>query len=90
MKTNVLMKIAVVFMAAFGAYAFNGNNASNQMTFKRSDNCQDVKVGCTITGNYFCKVKLLENGNVVDVWDLNCAKVIYHNDESAIPEQPES
>lgn len=81
MKTNVLMKIAVVLMAAFGAYAFSGNTHKNdQFSYKNnSDVCTNITVACSDSGLYTCRVELVPNSTPVDIWDLECMRVIKHN-----------
>ena len=87
MKTNVIMKIAVVFMAAFGAYAFSGNaNEIDQFSYKDSGICTAVTVLCSNEGNYTCRVKLQANSNIVDVWDLQCMQLIKHNTPAVLDE----
>lgn len=84
MKTNVIMKIAIVFMAAFGAYAFSGNNANEQLTFKRSDTCQDIIAECSnqLEGET-CMIFI--NNTSIPVLDLDCYTEIKH--DSKVPVQ---
>lgn len=83
MKTNVLMKIAVVFMAAFGAYAFSGNTSSQQSPFTEvyyldeNDVCTNILAKCSKTGNESCMI--LINDVHTDVFDLTCEQSIKHN-----------
>lgn len=75
MKTNVIMKIAVVFLAAFGAYAFSGNNA-NEQTYKRSDTCQNITAECNPTGTANCMIQI--GRDKFSVLDTDCALEIKH------------
>jgi len=81
MKANILMKIAVVFMAAFGAYAFSGNDKSS--TFKRSDTCTNIEANCSNSGNFLCKV-LVENDQLISVMDFYCELPIKHFEEKPV------
>jgi len=84
MKTNVLMKIAVVFMAAIGAYAFSGNNA-NSFRVNEGEGCRDINVACSTNGSVLCKVQT--NKGEFQVWSgLNCEMPIYHTINEVLPE----
>jgi len=79
MKTNVLMKIAVVFMAAFGAYAFSGSNANELRPFKIKEGgmCTNILAGCSDSGDYTCTILVLDTP--IPVYDLDCNKVVRHS-----------
>ena len=86
MKINVLMKIAVVFMAAFGAYAFSGSNLNSQQykTFDESlQICTNlVTAECTEFGNNECRINF--NGKVMPLFDLGCTEAIKHNSNELV------
>lgn len=87
MKTQLILKTAVVAMAAFGAYAFNGNVSSqSQFSYKDGDDCINVNVACSDIGGYTCRVELNSNSNIVDVWDLECFREIKHTTSDVLPE----
>jgi len=76
MKTNVLMKIALVFMAAFGAYAFSADTSSQNM-FTRSDTCQNITAECSNQLNgETCMIQV--EGNVIPVLDTDCSLEVKH------------
>ena len=80
MKTNVIIKFAVVAMAAFGAYAFSGNNANyfNEYLIREGNVCTDlIEAQCDETGNFTCQI--LMNNNPITLFDLDCSKAIKHN-----------
>lgn len=79
MKTNVLVKFAVVAMAAFGAYAFSGSAKQPQL-FKRSDTCENISVPCSREGIYTCRIEL-KNKAVVAILDTDCMEVIKHSED---------
>jgi len=79
MKTNVLVKFAVVATAAFGAYAFSGS-ANQQQLFTRSDTCENISVPCSDTGDYACRIEL-KNKAVVAILDTDCMNVIRHSED---------
>lgn len=75
MKATILMKIAVVFMAAFGAYAFSADTSSQNM-FTRSDTCENITAGCNDDGLEACTIQV--ESSLTPVLDLECDKVIRH------------
>ncbi|HLS10868.1 MAG TPA: hypothetical protein VK050_01775 [Flavobacteriaceae bacterium] len=84
MKTNVVMKIAVVFMAAFGAYAFSGSNAQQtpftDVYYLNSENqCVNIEARCSrlVTGE---NCQIFVNGKIMPVFDLGCEINVSHND----------
>lgn len=80
MKTQLILKIAVVAMAALGAYAFSGNNANEQLTFKRSDTCQNITAACSNQNEGpKCMIEVIESGQPIEVYDTLCEKVIRHS-----------
>jgi len=86
MKTNFLMKIAVVFMAAFGAYAFSGSANSPTYSYKEGIQCNNVAVNCSNTGTIQCRVKLKSTKEVMDVWDLDCVEPTFHLNNQILDE----
>lgn len=81
MKTNVVMKIAVVFMAAFGAYAFSGS-ANSQNIFTRSDTCENITAECSTMGEVYCQISV--NNKLLPVFDLGCTEPIKHIDSAPV------
>lgn len=80
MKTQLILKTAVVAMAAFGAFAFNGNT---QQPFKEykvrlSSSCTDlVEARCSESGSYECMI--VKNNLLVPLYDTECLSPIKHN-----------
>lgn len=85
MKTKFFVKTAVVAMAAFGAFAFNGNTQPNLFKYKNGSVCTNVLVECSNSGNYDCKVRL-QSGATENVWDLQCSSYAKHNSPSILKE----
>lgn len=81
MKANSILKIVVVAMAAFSAYAFNGNNA-NELTYKRSDNCQNITAACDPSGLVTCMIEI--NGINLPVFDTECKPEIKHINSDSV------
>lgn len=80
MKTNVIIKFAVVAMAAFGAYAFSGNTNANDLYINQNSNCTNITADCDLDGIYTCRVKTPED-QVFPVWgDSGCKIEIKHSD----------
>lgn len=76
MKTNVFVKLAVVAMAAFGAFAFNGEKQA-EFFIHDGDECEDTVAPCSVTGDNFCKLEV--DSEMVQVWsDLNCSVEAYY------------
>ena len=87
MKTNVLMKIAVVFMAAFGAYAFSGNTNQQyplkEYRLNEQDECTDlVEARCSENGNYDCMV--VKNNQSLTLFDTGCHIITKHINPSPV------
>ena len=85
MKTNVLMKIAVVFMAAFGAYAFSANSEPlNEFSYKKGEEqiCTMIEAGCSVVGLYDCKVVI--NNSIHQILGTNCVEAIKHNSPNPV------
>ena len=84
MKTQLILKTAVVAMAAFGAYAFNSTN-NNTYRVDEGLGCRNVEVACADQGNFMCQVKT-EKG-IFQVWsDLSCAVSVSHTSPKELPE----
>lgn len=82
MKANSILKVAVVVMAAIGAYAFSGNNA-NELYIHQDGKCRDITVACDFDGTYTCSIKTLNN-QVFPIWlDTVCEEEALHS--SPIP-----
>lgn len=82
MKTNVIIKFAVVAMAAFGAYAFSGNAKQQETFYIREGNlCVNHKTSlCKVDGIVPCVITL--NSQPTQVWsDLGCTIEAFENDE---------
>jgi len=86
MKANILMKIAVVFMAAFGAYAFSGSMSSQSQfhTYNvNSSKCEDIVTAeCKQSGLYICRINV--NNQTMPLYDLACANPILHDDSKPL------
>lgn len=84
MKTNVLVKFAVVAMAAFGAYAFNGNASSQQPTFIHDGNqCMNIGYACDYGGDFDCVITTKKGDT--DAWlDTTCLVVAKHSSETPV------
>ena len=81
MKANILMKIAVVFMAAFGAYAFSGNNENELKPFsiKEGGICTNILAACSENSQGpICMV--FYNDKSTEVLDLSCIQPVRHDD----------
>jgi len=80
MKTNVIMKIAVVFMAAFGAYAFSGSANSQEMVYVHEGKiCRNIDAPCGQSGDVLCVITL--NSQPTQLWsDLGCSEPAYFNE----------
>lgn len=86
MKTSFFVKAAVVAMAAFGAFAFNGQKP-NSFRVDEGAGCRDVNVACANSGNAMCRVET--NKGVYQVWsDLSCNIPVFHT--SILPIQEEN
>ena len=75
MKTQLILKTAVVAMAAFGAYAFGGNSNSEQGFYIHDgDDCVPIMTSeCSLTGSIPCEITI--DSKEVDVWsDTICSK----------------
>ena len=82
MKATILMKIAVLFMEAFGAYAFSGSNANELRPFKikEGEMCTNILAGCTESGSYTCRILVLNTP--IPVYDLDCNLTVLHESPS--------
>lgn len=81
MKTNVFAKLAVVAMAAFGAFAFNGNS-NKEAAFKRGDTCEDIYAECDLNGDFNCFIEV--NNQAVPIMDLQCESQLKHSGEEPV------
>lgn len=76
MKTKVFAKLAVVAMAAFGAFAFNGNAAQQSFYVHQGEMCNNVEAPCSPSGDEQCEITL--NAQPTEVWnDLECSIPAY-------------
>jgi len=86
MKTKSILKIAVVATAALAANAFNGNSA-NELTYKRSDTCQNIIAACDPSGSVTCMIEI--NGVDFPVFDTECKPEIKHLDLEPVQWSPQ-
>ena len=85
MKTQLILKTAVVAMAAFGAYAFSGSKNANSFRVLDGEDCRDLIVNCSDTGDQMCKVLTLKGE--YQVWsDTDCKIPVYHVNSTPLPE----
>lgn len=81
MKAKSILKIAVVAMAALGAYAFNGN-VKEQDPFKEvyllkdGGICTNILARCSNNGDFDCQIEYL--GLPMDAFELGCSVHIKH------------
>lgn len=83
MKTNVIIKFAVVAMAAFGAYAFNGSNANDLKPFYINEGglCTNILAGCSDSGDFNCKISMQDSPTI---YELGCVRVIQHSTNEVV------
>lgn len=82
MKTQLILKTAVVAMAAFGAYAFNGSTKLQDTFYIQVGGiCSDYETSlCRVDGVVSCILTL--NSQPTQVWsDLGCTIKAFENDE---------
>lgn len=88
MKVNLILKIAIVAMATFGAYAFNGNNVKNSMelySVKDGDVCTPILADCANSGNFTCSISRV---GVQPVYDIQCMQEIKHDTNNLVNWEP--
>ena len=83
MKIQAFLKFAVVAMAAYGAYAFSGNNANEQLTFKRSDTCQNITAECSEKSDGEACMILVDK-KPIPVLGLDCYTEIKHDSNQPV------
>lgn len=82
MKTQLILKTAVVAMAAFGAYAFSGNVKTATFAYINDGTCQKITNPCDGVDLNDCKIML--NNKLFQVWsDLGCQVKERHSVEIA-------
>lgn len=87
MKIQLILKTAIVAMAAFGAYAFGGNG-NQQDPFKQyrlneQGDCTDlVEARCSETGTNNCKI--VKSGQPLTLFDIECLQSIKHRNEETV------
>lgn len=89
MKTQLILKTAVVAMAAFGAYAFSGNNTNSSMQLYSvidGDECTSILADCTDSGNFTCRISRV---GVQPVYDIQCMQEIKHDTNNLVNWKPE-
>lgn len=89
MKTQLILKTAVVAMAVFGAYAFNGNVGSQSSLYIHKDGlCKNIEEVCNFNGDFFCRI-ITSDATPYQVWsDLMCKVEARHSVNSFIPYDP--
>lgn len=89
MKTKSILKIAVVAMAALGAYAFSGNNANELKPFKIKEGgvCTNILAGCSNTQDGpICKI--VSNNDMLTVYQTDCMIEARHYSETPVQWSP--
>lgn len=79
MKTQLILKTAVVAMAAFGAFAFSGSeNTSFEQFYRYDGGCTYlIEAMCNTSGTQSCLI--LVDQEVEPVYDLECAPATHVN-----------
>lgn len=86
MKTQLILKTAVVAIASFGAFAFNGSNNANILkpfSIKNGDDCINILAGCS-ENMQGPDCEILYNGTPTTVYDLQCTVPVKHDNSSYV------
>ncbi|RXJ45386.1 hypothetical protein [Gelidibacter gilvus] len=89
MKTQLILKTAVVAMAAFGAFAFGGTNRQQTPPFTEAyyldseNGCTNIEARCSkLSSGVVCQI--LVNGKTMPVFDFDCEINLKHNNSSPV------